>query len=556
MALIKCSECGNMISDKAESCPHCGNPITKPNNSLSLRDNKVQKKEVSRAYSKKNYKRLITFVLLLILLGGGAYLYYATSTEPTVVITEQFANKIRKYDKLGSFHDGLALAQRNGLWGYIDTEGNEVIPCIYKGSEFGNYGFDFSEGMAVIIGKDGKYGYINKKGEIVVKPQFQQVGNFSEGVASVFLDGKLNFIGKDGKYIQALSNKFIWDFNVNRNLPEFKNGVCEVHIPTQKPSEGSIVDVIYINKKGNEVEKPTEKAPQEFYVRYWEGDKVGYKDTIGNIVVPAKYTTLGNFSCGVAVATLEYGQRGHGMEEWYSEDYVGIYGYVDLNGNETFKQQDYEKIDMAEIKAKENKNHKGLRNERQEIESTKDWIQGNWRADTPYGEIRVGIADDCISVWGNGEHLYTGTYTIEGNHLVYDRSNGSSMYIIIDSNNQCLMSDENTRMQRFGDSNDSSYSEGNSNVTNTRVTFRTSTDVMSYLAENTFSNGYTTVKIDWDGMYTNGNRVMSGAPQVIRFSSDVALIKINLIPSGSVDITVIPSQGRIIDGTGDVYYVK
>lgn len=27
MALIKCSECGKEVSDKAESCPNCGNPI-------------------------------------------------------------------------------------------------------------------------------------------------------------------------------------------------------------------------------------------------------------------------------------------------------------------------------------------------------------------------------------------------------------------------------------------------------------------------------------------------------------------------------------------------
>jgi uncharacterized membrane protein YvbJ len=27
MALIKCSECGNDVSDKAPACPNCGNPI-------------------------------------------------------------------------------------------------------------------------------------------------------------------------------------------------------------------------------------------------------------------------------------------------------------------------------------------------------------------------------------------------------------------------------------------------------------------------------------------------------------------------------------------------
>ena len=30
MALINCPECGKEISDKAASCPHCGNPMNQP----------------------------------------------------------------------------------------------------------------------------------------------------------------------------------------------------------------------------------------------------------------------------------------------------------------------------------------------------------------------------------------------------------------------------------------------------------------------------------------------------------------------------------------------
>lgn len=30
MALINCTECGKEISDKATSCPHCGNPMNQP----------------------------------------------------------------------------------------------------------------------------------------------------------------------------------------------------------------------------------------------------------------------------------------------------------------------------------------------------------------------------------------------------------------------------------------------------------------------------------------------------------------------------------------------
>src|SRR6266849_10809147 len=34
MALIKCSECGKDVSDKAPTCPNCGNPINMVNSSV------------------------------------------------------------------------------------------------------------------------------------------------------------------------------------------------------------------------------------------------------------------------------------------------------------------------------------------------------------------------------------------------------------------------------------------------------------------------------------------------------------------------------------------
>jgi uncharacterized membrane protein YvbJ len=36
MALIKCSECQKEVSDKAKSCPSCGNPITEDTPSKKL----------------------------------------------------------------------------------------------------------------------------------------------------------------------------------------------------------------------------------------------------------------------------------------------------------------------------------------------------------------------------------------------------------------------------------------------------------------------------------------------------------------------------------------
>ncbi len=43
MALIKCSECGREISDKASVCMNCGNPIE---NNECIKENKVEKYDI------------------------------------------------------------------------------------------------------------------------------------------------------------------------------------------------------------------------------------------------------------------------------------------------------------------------------------------------------------------------------------------------------------------------------------------------------------------------------------------------------------------------------
>ena len=63
-----------------------------------------------------------------------------------------------KYEYAGGFSDGLALVKLDGKWGFIDKEGHVVIPFEYDDAE------DFSEGLAHVE-KDGEWFYINQKGE-------------------------------------------------------------------------------------------------------------------------------------------------------------------------------------------------------------------------------------------------------------------------------------------------------------------------------------------------------------------------------------------------------
>ncbi|PGH40624.1 MAG: hypothetical protein CRN43_01930, partial [Candidatus Nephrothrix sp. EaCA] len=74
----------------------------------------------------------------------------------------------------------LAPVQIGNKWGYIDKNGKRVIKPQFEDA------WEFQEGLARIqLG--GKYGFIDKNGEIVIKPQFDYAGDFKEGLASIHL---------------------------------------------------------------------------------------------------------------------------------------------------------------------------------------------------------------------------------------------------------------------------------------------------------------------------------------------------------------------------------
>lgn len=56
----------------------------------------------------------------------------------------RFNNFNGPYDSLRQFHDGLAAVSKFEKWGFIDKNGNEIIPCMYKRVS------DFIEGFAVV----------------------------------------------------------------------------------------------------------------------------------------------------------------------------------------------------------------------------------------------------------------------------------------------------------------------------------------------------------------------------------------------------------------------
>jgi hypothetical protein len=67
MALIKCSECGKDVSDKAFSCPNCGNPLA--NNPIKISTDKNNPIQNEPQIVSKKWKKTKLFSWVAILLG-------------------------------------------------------------------------------------------------------------------------------------------------------------------------------------------------------------------------------------------------------------------------------------------------------------------------------------------------------------------------------------------------------------------------------------------------------------------------------------------------------
>jgi len=99
-----------------------------------------------------------------------------------------------KYDSVKPFYEGLAEVQLNGQWGFINTEGEEVVPPKYD--SVGN----FSKGLAVVKLK-GQWGFIDKTGKEVVPVKYDSVGEFYKGLAPVKLNDQWGLMDTTGKEI-------------------------------------------------------------------------------------------------------------------------------------------------------------------------------------------------------------------------------------------------------------------------------------------------------------------------------------------------------------------
>ena len=332
MALTNCPQCGHTISDKAKQCPNCGYSFAIQNKYDITQSNNPTSK------NKRQIWIIVSLILIALIAAGFCVWIYLQNNQqqpveekPVIIepvaeevedpvtaevkITPEFIDSIHQYDAVFPFYEGMAAvrSKKDDLIGYINTKGELVIPCRFPVAGA------FSEGLAFVLIKD-MVCFIDRTGKIYnTQCREETRGYFGSGSGT---DRERGYMGN--------------------GLIYFKDGVCEglESKITYKQLTGTNPPEI---KETNDTDDSEYKIFSDISVDCM-GERVKYLGLLknGKILVPASFNDITPFSNGVANAVMEIVYLGSCNAE---NEALWIYGFIDKNGNTTFTDADYAKIE-------------------------------------------------------------------------------------------------------------------------------------------------------------------------------------------------------------------
>lgn len=115
--------------------------------------------------------------------------------EDRWIIINKKGKEVETYniEESKGYKDGLAPILINGKFGFVDKEGNLVIEAKYEKIK------PFSEKLAAVKKEDNTWVYIDNTGVEKISGNFEEALSFENGLATVTIDGKKVQIDMDGK---------------------------------------------------------------------------------------------------------------------------------------------------------------------------------------------------------------------------------------------------------------------------------------------------------------------------------------------------------------------
>jgi hypothetical protein len=104
-----------------------------------------------------------------------------------------------------AFSEGSVPAKMGQKYGYINKKGDTLIAPQF------DWCGPFHEGLA-FMQVDKKFGFIDTSGKMVILPAYEAARSFSHGYAAVRMKGKWGFINREGKLVIPYTFTYVEDF--------------------------------------------------------------------------------------------------------------------------------------------------------------------------------------------------------------------------------------------------------------------------------------------------------------------------------------------------------
>lgn len=228
-----------------------------------------------------------------------------------------------KYDIVQNFSEGMAAVCEETLWGYVDSFGNNIIPCLYRSvnyydngvmDDWGEYGSpdeanDFHEGLVMVM-KNRMAGFLNKQGKTVIPFVYKRAKDFSEGFAAVKTTQKWGFVDKEGNNVIPCRYDTVASFKEGL-AAAVKNGKCG-----------------YVNANGQEIvpfifDKPEDYEPlndfHEGLAIVKKNGALGYVDKEGKSTFDVAANNTSKPRAVEVMPSFPGGQQG--LMEWFNSNF-------------------------------------------------------------------------------------------------------------------------------------------------------------------------------------------------------------------------------------------
>ncbi|MGL4367261.1 MAG: WG repeat-containing protein [Brevinemataceae bacterium] len=214
----------------------------------------------------------------------------------------------------------------NGKWGYIDVSGKVVVSPVYEAAAF------FSDGYARIakFNDSGEYlyGFVNSSGKEIISPKFVAVSDFKSGLAKVRVKNQYSYLLANGTFVskRKYDNIFVaedgfsrYQLNnlygyVNQNGEEitgacfsqaynFKEGLALVAVSHSRKEQFG-----FINTQGTMIISPQYRAARSFsggFAGVQTDQGWTFIDKNNNVVTDQIFEAVGDFNNGLAPVQIK-----------------------------------------------------------------------------------------------------------------------------------------------------------------------------------------------------------------------------------------------------------